>query len=333
MISLQGGRTRRPRIAITLGDPSGIGPEVALKAASDRRVRQACHPVLTGPRDLWQQFAKLLKIDLAGLELHDIYCSKFNLAPGQESAQTGRIAAESVVAACLMALDGAADAMATAPLSKKAMALAGYRQTAHTELLAALCGARHCAMMFAAGELKVALATIHVPLAKVPGLITGELISEKLRLLDGALRDLWGIKKPRLAVLGLNPHAGEQGLMGTEEERVITPAVARAAKEGLSVIGPLSAEAGFRLGQTGRADALLAMYHDQGLLPLKTQGGATNITLGLPFVRTSPDHGTALDLAWQNRADPEPMVRAVLLAAQLAQRGREKIGNQKRKGT
>jgi 4-hydroxythreonine-4-phosphate dehydrogenase len=188
-------------------------------------------------------------------------------------------------------------------------------------------------MMFAAGELKVALATIHVPLAKVPGLITGELISEKLRLLDGALRDLWGIKKPRLAVLGLNPHAGEQGLMGTEEERVITPAVARAAKEGLSVIGPLSAEAGFRLGQTGRADALLAMYHDQGLLPLKTQGGATNITLGLPFVRTSPDHGTALDLAWQNRADPEPMVRAVLLAAQLAQRGREKIGNQKRKGT
>ena len=333
MISRPAGRSRRPRVAITMGDPSGIGPEVALKAASDPRVRRACHPVLTGPRDLWQQFAKLVKVDLSGLELHDIYCPKFNLAPGQESAQTGWIAAESVVAACLMALDGAADAMATAPISKRALALAGYRQTAHTELLAALCGSKHCAMMFSSADLKVALATIHVPLAKVPGLITGELISEKLRLLDQALKKLWGIRKPRLAVLGLNPHAGEQGLLGTEEERAIAPAVAQAAKQGLLVIGPLSAEAGFRLGQGGQVDALLAMYHDQGLLPLKTLGGATNITLGLPFVRTSPDHGTAAELAWQNRADPEPMVKAVLLAAQLARRGRENNSNKKRKGT
>lgn len=332
MNSLESAR-RRPRIAITMGDPAGIGPEVALKAASDRRVRRACHPVLTGPKDLWQQFARLFKVDLADLELHDIYCPKFNLAPGKESAQTGRIAAESVVAACLMALDGAADAVATAPISKKALSLAGYRQTAHTELLAALCGAKSCAMMFASGELKVALATIHVPLAKVPGLISRELITEKLRLLDRALRDFWGIANPKVAVLGLNPHAGEQGLMGDDEARAIAPAVARLTKEGLDVIGPLSAEAGYRLAQDGRTDALLAMYHDQGLLPLKVLGGATNLTIGLPFVRTSPDHGTALDLAWQGRADPEPMIRAVLLAARLAKRGRGKMSKQKRKGT
>jgi 4-hydroxythreonine-4-phosphate dehydrogenase len=320
----------KPRIAITMGDPAGIGPEVALKAAGDPRVQRACRPVLVGPRDLWQQFGRLFHAGPARPEVHDIYCPKFNLAPGRESAQTGRIAAESVVAAALLALDGAADGVATAPISKKALSLAGYRQTAHTELLAALCGVENCAMMFAAGNVRVALATIHVPLSMVPSLLTVDGIADKLRLTDRALKKLWGIKRPRIIVAGLNPHAGEQGLLGREEAEVIAPAVARAARDGVGARGPASAESALRMCLSGQADAMLAMYHDQGLLPLKALGGATNLTLGLPFIRTSPDHGTALDLAWRNRADPEPMIRAVLLAARLALRGRE---NLTRKGT
>jgi 4-hydroxythreonine-4-phosphate dehydrogenase len=301
-----------------MGDPAGIGPEVALKAALDSRVRRACCPVLVGPRDLWEEFAGAFKLKLNDVLMHDTYCPKFNIGPGRESAQTGRIAAESIIAAAVMALDNAVSGMATAPISKKALALAGYRQTAHTELLAELCGSGPCAMMFAAQKLKVTLATIHQPLAKVPGLITRQVILDKLSLTDAALKKLWGISQPRIVVLGLNPHAGEQGLLGREDMAIISPAVARAVKAGINAVGPVSAEAGFRSCQEGRTDALLAMYHDQGLLPLKVLGGATNVTLGLPFIRTSPDHGTATDIAWKNKADPEPMVRAVLLAARLS---------------
>jgi 4-hydroxythreonine-4-phosphate dehydrogenase len=308
-----------------MGDPAGIGPEVALKAALDSRVRRACLPVLVGPRDIWDEYARTFRIKTTGLFFHDIYCPKYDIKPGRESAQTGRMAAESVIAAAVMALDNAVAGMATAPISKKALALAGYKQTAHTELLAELCGSGPCAMMFAAQKLKVTLATIHQPLARVPGLITRQLISDKLSLTDAALKKLWGVKNPRIVVLGLNPHAGERGLLGREEAAVIAPAVARAARTGINAAGPVSAEAGFRTCLEGKADALLAMYHDQGLLPLKVLGGATNITLGLPFIRTSPDHGTAMDIAWRNRADPEPMVKAVLLAAGLA----EKLGSDK----
>lgn len=308
----------KPRIAITMGDPAGIGPEVALKAALDSRVRRACRPVLVGPKDLWQEFAGVFRLMLGNILIHDTYCPKFNIGPGREGSQTGRIAAESVIAATVMALDNAVSGMATAPISKKALALAGYKQTAHTELLAELCGSGPCAMMFAAQRLKVTLATIHQPLARVPGLITRQLITDKLSLTNAALKKLWGIKKPRILVLGLNPHAGEQGLLGREELSIISPAVARSAKTGINAAGPVSAEAGFRTCLEGKADALLAMYHDQGLLPLKVLGGATNITLGLPFIRTSPDHGTAMDIAWRNKADPGPMIRAVLLAARMS---------------
>jgi len=308
----------KPRIAITMGDPAGIGPEISLKAAGDRRVRNVCSPIMVGPRDIWEEYARTFRIKTNGLFFHDIYCPKYDIEPGRESSQTGRMAAEAIVAAAVMALDGAVSGMATAPISKKALALAGYKQTAHTELLAELCGAEQCAMMFAAGNIKVTLATIHQPLAKVPGLITRQLISDKLALIDQALKKIWGIKRPRIVVLGLNPHAGEGGLLGWEDIRILSPAVAKAFTAGINVQGPVSAETGFRICQQGRADALLAMYHDQGLLPLKMLGGATNITLGLPFIRTSPDHGTAMDIAWRNKADPEPMIRAVLLAARLA---------------
>lgn len=308
----------KPRIAITMGDPAGIGPEISLKAALDRRVLGACRPILVGPRDIWEEYARAFKIKTERLSFHDIYCAKYDIEPGRESAQTGRIAAESIISAAVMALDNAVAGLTTAPISKRALQMAGYKQTAHTEMLAELCGSGQCAMMFAAGKIKVTLATIHQPLCKVPGLITKELILDKLATTDSAMKKLWGIKKPRIVVLGLNPHAGEGGLLGRDEIRSITPAVSAAIRKGLNAAGPLSAEAGFRLCLQGKVDALLAMYHDQGLLPLKMLGGATNITLGLPFVRTSPDHGTAMDIAWRNKADTEPMIKAVLLAASLS---------------
>lgn len=308
----------KPRIAITIGDPAGIGPEVALKASLDRRVRRACKPIMVGPREIWEEFAGLFKMDIKKIFIHDIYCPRFDIMPGRESAQTGRIAAESIVAAAVMAMDNAVSAITTAPISKLALRQAGYKQSGHTELLAELAGVGRCSMMFSAGPVRVILATIHEKLSSVPRLITADNILEKLLLIDKTLKEKWRIKKPRIAVLGLNPHAGEKGLIGREEIRIIAPAVFRAVKLGVDAAGPVSAEAGLRMCLEGRADAMLAMYHDQGLLPLKVLGGATNITLGLPFIRTSPDHGTAMDIAWRNKADPEPMIRAVLLAAKLS---------------
>jgi 4-hydroxythreonine-4-phosphate dehydrogenase len=276
--------------------------------------------VLIGPGDLWERAAAHGRRGIGRTVVHDIYHEGFDIRPGQVSAQSGRIAAESIAAAAVMALDGQIDAMATAPISKWALRLAGYRQCGHTELLAELCRVDRVAMMFVTDGIKTTLATIHVDLAAVPRLITAELIAGKLELTARALARYWNIRRPRIAVLGLNPHAGEDGMFGKEEAETIAPAVCAAVDAGINAFGPLSAEAGLALAQRGGTDALLAMYHDQGLLPLKMLGGAVNLTIGLPFVRTSPDHGTALDIAWSNRADPEPMVRAVLLAARLASR-------------
>lgn len=310
----------KQRIGITIGDVAGIGPEVAVKAVLDRRVAAACEPVLIGPREFWAMAAGQCRRSVAKLPMHDVYCEGFDVSAGAVSAQTGRIAAQSVAAAAVMALDGQIAAMATAPISKWALQSAGYRQCGHTELLGELCRAEQVAMMFVTDTIRTTLATIHVDIARVPHLITRGLLLDRLRLTDRALRSLWGVRRPRIAVLGLNPHAGEDGMFGREEAETIAPAVTEAIDEGIAAIGPLSAEAGLVLARRGAADALLAMYHDQGLLPLKMLGGSVNLTLGLPFVRTSPDHGTALDIAWRNRADPEPMVRAVLLAARLARR-------------
>ncbi|MDI6740105.1 MAG: 4-hydroxythreonine-4-phosphate dehydrogenase PdxA [Candidatus Edwardsbacteria bacterium] len=315
----------KPRIGITIGDPAGIGPEVAIKAALDRRVQTACVPVLIGPKDLWEQAARLCRRGIGRLAVHDIYHAEFDIRPGTVSAQTGRIAAESIVAAAVMALDGQIDALATAPISKWALQMAGYKQCGHTELLAELCRVDDVAMMFVSDTIKTTLATIHVDLAKVPRLITAELIAGKLKLTARALMDFWNIRRPRIAVLGLNPHAGEDGMFGKEEIETIAPAVASALDAGINAVGPVSAEAGLKLARDKNVDALLAMYHDQGLLPLKMIGGSTNLTVGLPFVRTSPDHGTALDIAWTNKADPEPTVKAVLLAVRLSSIQRKRM--------
>lgn len=312
--------SNRPAIGITVGDPAGIGPEIAIRAALSPEVRKACRPVLVGPESLWRRECRRLGEDFSKLEIEATAEPSRATTPGRISATSGTISAEAVVAAAVLCMTGKFTAMATAPISKKALNLAGYRFPGHTELLAGLAGADEFAMMFVSEKHKVTLATIHEPIWRLPTLITPRLILGKIRLTDQALKRWWGLKKPRIAVLGLNPHAGEDGLLGCEERRAIVPAVKKAVRLGIRALGPVSAEAGFRLALEKKADALVAMYHDQGLLPLKALGGSVNLTLGLPFIRTSPDHGTALDIAGNDTADHRPMIRALLLAAKLVDR-------------
>ena len=286
---------RRPRVAITVGDPAGIGPEIAAAAAADARVLETCWPVVYGP-PAGQRFE-----------------------PGVLSAAAGRAAYEIIVQAVDDAVAGRVDAIATAPVNKEAFALAGLAWRGHTDLLAHLTGTPFVAMMFEAPSLRVVLATVHIALAEVPRALTRELLAKTIRL---AARELprFGYPRPRLAVAGLNPHAGEHGLMGSEEQEVIAPAIATCAMEGIHVTGPWPADTVFVRAQRGEFDVVIACYHDQGLIPVKLVafGQAVNVTLGLPIVRTSVDHGTAFDIAGRGAADPGSMVHAVLLAARLA---------------
>jgi len=283
-----------PRVAITVGDPAGIGPEIAAKAASDPRVCAVCDPILFGPE------------------------GSHTFAPGHVSAAAGRAAYEIIVRAVEAARAGRVDAIATAPINKLALAEAGLPWKGHTELLAHLCGVSHVAMMFHAPQLKVVLATIHVPLSEVPGLITAERVGRTIDLTAEWLPK-FGIARPRIAVAGLNPHAGEGGVLGREDDEVLAPAVAAARRRGIDATGPWPADTVFVKAARGDYDVVIACYHDQGLIPVKLLafGEAVNVTLGLPIVRTSVDHGTAFDIAGRGIADPGSMIQAVLLAARL----------------
>lgn len=287
----------KPRVAITAGDPAGIGPEIAAKAAEDWRVRAVCEPVL-----------------------YDTTPST-PVPVGQVSPQAGRAAFEAIVRAVEDARRHVVHAIATAPVNKAAFAAAGLGWKGHTDLLAHLCGVSDVAMMFHSPKLRVVLATVHVPLRDVPRLLTRDLVLSTLRLTAQEL-PFFGVERPRLAVAGLNPHAGEGGLMGHEDVEVLVPAVREAVHEGLNVVGPLPADTVFVRAARGEFDCVLACYHDQGLVPVKllSFGTSVNVTLGLPIVRTSPDHGTAFDIAGQGVADPGSMIEAVLLAADLATR-------------
>jgi 4-hydroxythreonine-4-phosphate dehydrogenase len=287
--------TRKPRIAITVGDPAGIGPEIARKAADDARVRDACEPVLYGPP------------------------TTASFKPGVLSADAGRAAYEVICDAVRDALAGSVAGVATAPVNKAAFARAGLPWKGHTDLLGNLTGAGQVAMMFWSEPLKVVLASVHVPLSDVASVITRTLIDNVIEL---AHRELprFDIPSPRLAMAGLNPHAGEGGLMGNEEQRVLRPAVEAAQARGITIEGPLPADTVFVRAVRGEFDAVIANYHDQGLIPVKLLafGRAVNVTLGLPIIRTSVDHGTAFDIAGRGIADPSSMIEAVLLAARLA---------------
>lgn len=285
-----------PRIGVTVGDPAGIGPEVAERAADDAGVRAVCTPVLYGARG-----------------------ARGAVPMGAASAAAGRSAYDAVVAATADAMAGRIDAVSTAPINKAGWALAGLPWRGHTELLAELTGARRVAMMFHAERLNVVLATTHVPLAEVPRRLTRERIEEVVGLVHDEL-PRFGYPRPRLAVAGLNPHAGENGLLGEEEERSVRPAVEACRARGIAVTGPEPADTLFVRALRGAFDAVIACYHDQGLIPVKLVafGDAVNVTLGLPIVRTSVDHGTAYDIAGRGVADPSSMIAAVRLAATLA---------------
>jgi len=286
---------KKPRIAITVGDPSGIGPEVAAKAAADARVRAACEPVVYAPP------------------------ATPSFVPGVLSGEAGRAAYDVILRAVDDARSGVVQAIATAPVNKEAFRLAGLPWSGHTDLLAHLTCARHVAMLFHSEALRVVLATVHIALADVPRALTRVSLEATI---DLTARELprFGIARPRIAVAGLNPHAGEHGLFGREEETAIGPAIAACRARGVEVSGPFPGDTVFVRARRGDFDVVVACYHDQGLIPMKLVafGQAVNVTLGLPIVRTSVDHGTAFDIAGKGAADPESMIAAVLLAATLA---------------
>ena len=285
----------KPIVAITAGDPAGIGPEIARRASDDPRVRAVCEPVIYGPPDT----------------------SRFE--PGILSAEAGRAAYDAICAAVRDALDGRVSAIATAPVNKMGFSRAGLHWKGHTDLLADLTHAPRVAMMFWSEPLKVVLATVHVPLAEVPRLLTPALLGD---IIDLTARELprFGVVRPRLALAGLNPHAGEEGLLGSEETQILRPAVEDARGRGIAIDGPFPGDTIFGRATRGEFDAVIACYHDQGLIPVKLLafGRAVNVTLGLPIVRTSVDHGTAFDIAGKGIADPSSMIEAVLLAARLS---------------
>jgi len=288
----------RPRIGVTVGDPAGIGPEIARKAAADASLASLCDIVFYGPSD-------------------DSEISRFSR--GRVSADAGRAAYDAIVSATADAVAGRLDAVATAPVNKEAFALAGLPWRGHTDLLAHLTGAPRVAMMFYAESLRVILATVHIPLAQVPAALTPDVVEGTIEL---SARELprFGIRSPRLALAGLNPHAGEHGVIGHEDDDVLAPAVAAMRSRGVAVDGPFPADTIFVRAMRGEFDAVIACYHDQGLTPIKLGafGRAVNVTLGLPIVRTSVDHGTAFDIAGKGIADPSSMIEAIKLAARLA---------------
>ncbi|MBA4065040.1 MAG: 4-hydroxythreonine-4-phosphate dehydrogenase PdxA [Isosphaera sp.] len=311
-----------PRVAVTTGDPAGVGPELCLRLLRDPRVTAACDPVVVGDLAVLNRVAAHLgwpPPDPARVrDLRAINANGFE--PGTVSAACGLAAYRYVTWAIDEALAGRVDGIATGPINKESLHAAGVPFPGHTEILAARTGVGRACMMLTSPAITCSLATVHVGYREVPGLLTRDLVRETIELTAAAMRRLRG-REPRLLVCGLNPHAGEHGLFGDrEEERVIAPAVADARAAGIDATGPLPPDTAFLPKHRDRAHAYVCMYHDQGLIPLKALAfdEAVNVTLGLPIVRTSVDHGTAFDIAWQGVADVTSFVRAVELAAKLA---------------
>jgi 4-hydroxythreonine-4-phosphate dehydrogenase len=286
-----------PTLAITLGDPRGIGAEIVRKALADPRVAGACRWVVVGP---------------SGLECAaDEVIGEWHLR--QSEANAGRLAGKAIERAVAMAQAGAVQGIVTAPIDKHALLAGGYDYPGHTEMLAALTG-RDVAMMLASDRLRVVLATTHVPLRDVPSLLTAEVIARTATVTRAGLRAAFGIAEPRIALCALNPHAGDGGRFGREDDALLAPA---ARANGLR--GPFPADTVFVRAMRGEFDAVIAPYHDVGMTAIKVAsfGSAVNVTLGLPWPRTSPDHGTALDIAGQGTADASSMIEAILLCARL----------------
>jgi len=332
-MAISAAEVRLPAILVTAGEPSGIGPDLCVTLAhrpiaarivvvADKRLLlERAHAIGVAlkcedfdPDALMTAPAGSLTVLHVGLATP--------VTPGRLDPANSPYVLRTLEVAADRCRDGTLDAMVTAPVHKGVINDAGFAFTGHTEFLAARCAAPHVVMMLVGGGLRVALATTHLPLSAVPSHITREGLGKTLRILHGELAAKFGLHRPRIAVAGLNPHAGESGHLGREELDVIAPVIQALRAEGLALSGPLPADTLFSPQQLRNFDCVLAMYHDQGLPVLKhaSFGAGTNVTLGLPIIRTSVDHGTALDLAATGRADPGSLITAIALAAELAAR-------------
>ncbi len=328
----------RPLLALTMGDPVGVGPEITVLALADPAVYQACRPVVLGDFPALERARREFTPDLILQPVKDPSQGRYqvgiidliplshlapeNLLHCHPTAAGGEAMVSYILTAIDMALNKEVAGMVTGPISKTALNLAGYRYPGHTELLADRTGAKEVAMMLAGGNFRVVLATIHCALAEVADRLSFDGLIRLFRLTCHALQHDFGIPHPRLGVAALNPHASERGLFGTEEKEIIIPAVLEAHDRGLPVTGPFPADTLFWRHAQGEFDAICAMYHDQGLIPLKLLHfmDAVNVTLGLPIIRTSVDHGTAYDLAGTGQAYPGSLKAALFMAAKIARR-------------
>lgn len=320
----------KPIVAVTMGDPSGIGPEVVVKAARNPTVRRSCRILILGdPSLLHKAGAPRWPIRDPGsaipfreaVVVEPVTMLDANkVRPGKPTNGGGEAAFQYITRALELVGTGVADAMVTAPISKKMLNDAGHSYPGHTELLADLTHTREVRMMLYGRRLKVVLATVHVPLVEVAPALTRKRVRTTIELTHRSLEQWFGLEKPRLAVAALNPHGGEDGMFGTEERRVIGPVVRDCSAQGISVFGPFPADSLFHRVAGGEFDAAICMYHDQGLGPFKLLhfSDGVNLTLGLPLIRTSVDHGTAYDIAGRGVADSRSMKQAIMLAAKLA---------------
>jgi len=326
-------------LALTMGDPAGIGPEIAVKALTSipwRRLGVRC--LVVGSCDLLDSTAKNLRLKWpfpAFSDLQDFRASSEmvgvldrktarlrSVVAGRASAAAGRASVDYVRYAASEALAGRVDAVVTCPINKDAIARAGCRYEGHTELLRDLAGVSRTVMMLVAEGLRVALVTTHLALQDVPGRLSRPRLTETITITHDHLRSYFGVPAPRIIVCALNPHASDSGRFGSEEKKIIAPAVARVVASGIKCTGPLPADTAFVIARRTRADAVVCMYHDQALIPVKLLGfgRGVNVTLGLPFVRTSVDHGTAFDIVGKGVADPGSLVAAVEMAVEIIRR-------------
>jgi 4-hydroxythreonine-4-phosphate dehydrogenase len=330
-------------LGVTLGDPAGIGPEVILKSLAHPRVRRVAAVVIGDVATLRETARRLrLSADVVPVDEDDVAAlqpsprgrtriavlaaARLGAAarrPGKPSVAGGRAAYRCIETAARLAQSEIIAGIVTAPINKAWVTRAGFPISGHTELLRELTGARDVRMMLAGSRLRVILVTMHVALGKVPAALSIRGVARTITIAADHLRRYHRLAEPRIAVAGLNPHAGEDGLFGREEGRIIQPAIERARREGADASGPYPADSLFHQAVAGKFDAVIAMYHDQGLIPLKLLHfhDAVNVTLGLPIIRTSPDHGTAYDIAGTGKADPGSMIEAITLAAAMSRPG------------
>ena len=310
---------QKPKIALTLGDPAGIGPEIAAKICLDEEIRAACELILVGRCKVLEAGAKAAKLELPPVQLIEAGPDA-QTTPGKPSREAGLQAGAFIETAARMCLDGRADAMVTAPISKYSLQLAGYQDTGHTTMLARITGTERPVMMLAGSKLRVVLATIHCSIREMLERLDRKTIVEVGKVAHDSLTRLLAFDKPRIAVAALNPHAGEEGLFGDEEQTIITPAIDELKSMGIQASGPYPPDTVFWRAVNGDFDLVLGMYHDQALIPLKLLHfeDGVNVSLGLPIIRSSVDHGTAYDLAGKGLANPASLKAAIMIAVEMA---------------